>query len=198
MKPFSKHIAFATLVDIAADPTENAAEARAHLAACSECQAAFSSVQRLLTIMRTDELVAPPGGVLARALQVFRPHQEPARGIVEGLRALVATLRFDSGLTPALGMRSGAGQVRQLLFTVDEFDIDVRLQPANGNWRLEGQVLGGAGGGTAALGGASHNYVGEVNSLGEFAFTGLEPGVYRMQITLADAEIAIAELPLGT
>jgi hypothetical protein len=95
-------------------------------------------------------------------------------------------------------MRSGAGQVRQLLFTVDEFDIDVRLQPANGNWRLEGQVLGGAGGGTAALGGATHNYVGEVNSLGEFAFTGLEPGVYRMQITLADAEIAIAELPLGT
>jgi hypothetical protein len=147
--------------------------------------------------MAGDELVSPPHGVLARALQVFKPHQEPARDRLAGLRSLVALLRFDSGLAPAMGMRSGAAQVRQLFFTVDEFDVDVRLQPHNGAWRLEGQVLGGASGGTAALAGRVHEYVGEVNSLGEFAFAGVQPDVYRMDILLPDTKIAIPELPLA-
>jgi hypothetical protein len=199
MKPFSKHLPFATLVDIAAGQAEDniAADARNHLAACSDCRTMFSSAQRLLSVMDRDELVPPPERVLARALQVFHPTQESARGLMQGLRSLVALLSFDSGLSPAMGMRSGTTQVRQLLFTVDEFDIDVRLQPDNGAWRLEGQVLGGASGGMAALAGSEHEYTGEVNSLGEFVFTSVQPDVYRMHITLPDAEIAIPELPLA-
>lgn len=198
MKPFSKHLAFEVLVDVAEGRTDSAfsTDAQSHLANCDQCRTTLKSVERIVAAMRNDELQAPPAYVTERALQVFRPSEPPISAIETGLRSLLALLRFDSGLTPAYGMRSSPGQDRQLFFTVDEFDIDVRLEHNAGAWRVEGQLLGGDAAGTAELAGAEHHYTGELNDLGEFVFAGVRPDSYRLHITLPDVEISVPELVL--
>jgi hypothetical protein len=198
MKPFSMHVSFEVLADIAEGRTDSSrsADAQSHLAACGQCRATFNDLLQIVTAMRSDELQAPPAYVTQRALQVFRPAERPVSDLQAGVRSLVALLRFDSGLTPSHGMRSGPGQDRQLFYTVDEFDIDVRLVPGGGEWRVEGQLLGGSAAGTAELVGANHHYRGELNGLGEFGFAGVRPDSYRLQIAVAGVEISVPELVL--
>lgn len=75
---------------------------------------------------------------------VVRP--APLDAWLAGLRRVLATLRFDSAAQPALalGMRGGRAATRQLLFSAEGYDLDLRLTPdATGpSWQLDGQVLG--------------------------------------------------------
>ena len=143
MQPFPKHLSFETLSDFAEgrlDVTQSAG-AQSHLAECMECRTSLNELQSIILAMRTHELLLPPDSVTQRALRIFRPVEKPESRTVSaslsgsvaalqaGLQSLVAVLRFDSGLTPVYGMRSGSGQARQLFYTVDEFDIDLRLAP---------------------------------------------------------------------
>jgi hypothetical protein len=198
MNPFSKHLSFEVLADIAEGQTDSvfSADVQSHLANCDQCRTTLKSVERIVAAMRSDELLAPPAYVTERALQVFRPSEPPISGIETALRSLLALLRFDSGLTPAYGMRSSPGQDRQLFFTIDEFDIDVRLELNAGAWRVEGQLLGGDAAGTAELAGAEHHYMGELNDLGEFVFAGVRPDSYHLHIALPGVEIFVPELVL--
>jgi hypothetical protein len=65
----------------------------------------------------------------------------------------VATLRFDSLVTPTLGLglrAAGGSAVRQLLFAVEGRDVDLRIEASgSGYWRVFGQVLGPDTAGTA-------------------------------------------------
>jgi hypothetical protein len=198
MTPFSNHLSFEALLDVAEGRTDSprTTGASLHLAGCNQCRTTLSSIERLLSTLRDDELRAPPAYVTQRALQVFREVEQPAGAFASGLRSLLALLRFDSGLTPAYGMRSGPGQDRQMFFTVDEFDIDLRLEADMGFWRLEGQLLGGDAGGTVELAGAEHRYTGMLNELGEFVFLGVRPDSYRLQIALPGVAISVPELVL--
>ena len=214
MQPFPKHLSFETLSDFAEgrlDVTQNAG-AQSHLAECMECRTSLNELQSIILAMRSHELLMPPAGVTQRALQIFRPVEKPSSRSVSaslaesvagsvaalqaGVQALVAVLRFDSGLTPVYGMRSGSGQARQLFYSVDEFDIDLRLAPRAGEWTVEGQLLGGNSGGTAELVSAGSSYNGDLNELGEFAFAGVRPDSYRLRITLPGLEISVPELVL--
>lgn len=210
MQPFSKHLSDETLIDIAEGRIDvsQSAGARSHLAECEECRTSLNGFQTILSALQTHELVMPPQYVTRRALQIFRPKEKPVAGPVAGavadaasalqagLQALVAVLRFDSGLTPVYGMRSGPGQARQLFYTVNEFDIDLRLAPHAGDWTVEGQLLGGNTTGTAELESTGRRYDGDMNELGEFAFVGVRPDSYRLRITLPGLEISVPELVL--
>jgi hypothetical protein len=198
------HLSFAQLIDLAeSGSAENVADgagtADAHLAACSQCRMELDGVRRMMASLYRDELQAPPAALTEQVLRMFRPaaRAEPAeQPLATALRALVALLRFDSGLTPAFGMRSAQGLHRQLFYSVDEYDIDVRLAAEADGWRVEGQVLGSANGGTAELAGAAQRYSGEINDLGEFVFGGVAPGSYQLLFALPEVEIAVPELAL--
>lgn len=206
MQPFPKHLSFETLSDFAEgrlDVTQSAG-AQSHLGECVECRTSLNELQSIILAMRTHELLMPPEAVTQRALQIFRPAEKPvlsamlgpAAALQAGWQSLVAVLRFDSGLTPVYGMRSGSGQARQLFYTVDEFDIDLRLAPRAGEWTVEGQLLGGNSSGTAELVSAGSSYNGDLNELGEFIFAGVRPDSYRLRISLPGLEISVPELVL--
>ena len=202
MELYSQHLSDDTLVNIAEGRMDisSSANAQAHLAGCEECRSALSQFQSIVRALRNHELVTPPQQVTRQALQIFSPKAKPLSESVAALRAglqsLVAVLRFDSGLTPAYGMRSGPAQARQLFYTVNEFDIDLRLAPRAGEWAVEGQLLGGNTEGTVELASAGRRYDGDVNELGEFAFAGVRPDSYRLRITLPGLEISIPQLVL--
>jgi hypothetical protein len=104
-----------------------------------------AELERRLRGSRTlDEAPEP---LIQRAIGVWRPRA--AASAAGALRRLAATLRFDSRLADAtaLGLRAadGAtdGATRQLLFSADGRDIDLRLEPqTGGRWSVSGQVLG--------------------------------------------------------
>lgn len=202
MKPLTKHLSTATLADYTDHRLEEAqrADAEQHLSACTKCRAALSSVQRMMAALRSNELAAAPPTAIARALQLFRTAArtqpaEPQRPSLLGL------LRFDSGLTPALGMRSSSAEptaMRQLFFSVGEFDLDIRLDSRGGQWLLAGQLLGGQAAGSAVLIGAEEQrYRSELNDLGEFRFEDVELGSYQLLIALPAVDLVIPALRVG-
>lgn len=207
MEPFSQHLSDDTLINIAEGRMDVAqsAGAESHLAGCEECRTALNQFQSIVVALRNKELVTPPQHVTQQVLRIFQPKAKPVSGplsrsvsaLQAGLQSLVAVLRFDSGLTPVYGMRSGPAQARQLFYTVNEYDIDLRLAPHAGEWTVEGQLLGGNTQGTAELASAGRRYAGDVNELGEFAFAGVRPDSYRLRITLPGLEISIPELVLA-
>lgn len=122
-----------------------------------------------------------------------------------GLRRLVATLVFDSLDHGALagGRRSAATlghlAARQLLYSTDGRDIDLRLTPLDGGtrWVLSGQVLGPELSGQAELrpsrasdtadtANAPPAQVVAWNELAEFEFAPMEAGPCSLVLSAAD------------
>jgi len=144
-----------------------------------------------------------------------------------GLRRVLATLRFDSAAQPvlALGMRGGRAGTRQLLFSAEGYDLDLRLTPdlSGPCWQLDGQVLGpegpmrvslttgeavadslagrgdqaGPGPAPAPAGpGSAAGLATEVDELGEFHFQGLEGGRWRLQLQLPQLLVDLPPIEL--
>lgn len=202
MMQFAKHLSFATLADYAEGRLAELArtEADGHLDTCEACRASLASVQRMVAALHAGELAAAPPHVVAQALKLFRPLARVGAAGKPDRLSLFGLLRFDSGATPAFGLRGGPGEQkspRQLLFHVGEYDLDIRIEMAGEDWRVAGQLLGSETAGSAGLNGADHRYQSELNDLGEFSFDAVMPGVYQLLIVLPATDLVIAELQVG-
>lgn len=179
---------------------EEQQQLQAHIDGCARCRTEATEIRRLLTIMHSDRTPDPPAAVVARALRIFPPR--PAPSTTSLLQRIVAALQFDSGqLTPALGLRSGAAAPRQLLFTAGDYDLDLRLTPAEqaDGWILSGQVLGGdAPTGQVRLQGATTTAQVPLTAPGEFVLPPIVAGAYTLVVQLADTEIAVDLLQVGS
>ena len=210
MKQSTQHLAYETLVQLAegarADRGLAASarrEAEIHLAGCSSCRSLFGEAQRIVAAMHGDDLAAAPPSVIARALQAFRPLARPVAAGAEGpgpvRRWLEGLLQFDSAAAPALGMRAGgeASPARQVVYTLDDYDLDLRLEPGGAGWLVAGQLLGSDALGMATLAGEEGRYGCALNDLGEFTFEDLPAGVYNLSIALPDVDLVISALSVG-
>ena len=96
-----------------------------------------------------------PEALIQRAIGLWQPRAAQAGSAGGMLQRWLATLRFDSAATGnvALGLRSsGTATTRQLLFSAEGRDIDLRLEPLpDRQWRISGQVLGPDAAGLAEL-----------------------------------------------
>lgn len=140
-------------------------------------------------------LEAAPEHVLQRAFAVWRP-RSPA---VSPLRRLLAALSFDSGWMPqpALGTRGAGARQRQLLYTVEGLDLDLRITPQpDGRYVLGGQVLGPEGGISLTLAAGDDRQSCTPDELGEFRFQPVGGGECRLQLTHGDAEVELPPIDL--
>ncbi len=112
----------------------------------------------------------------------------------------MAVLTFDSGAASplAFGARSAGGAARQMLFSAEGHDVDLRIGPAGAaaadQWLFSGQVLGPDGLGLVSLTDAQGRLVGEsaLDEFGGFRLPAVVAGRYTMRLRLDGAEI---ELP---
>jgi hypothetical protein len=156
--------------------------------------------ERLADALRASRVMHDaPDALIERAIGLWTPRAAVATATPpSALRRLLATLRFDSaGAAPlAFGLRSagGAGEVRQLLFSLDGRDVDLRIAPSGepGRFRLSGQVLGPDAAGSVAFDCAGAHGETAWNELAEFGFDGVPAGDCRLVLRAADWE---AELP---
>lgn len=210
MKQSTQHLAFETLVQLAegarADRGLAASarnEAEMHLAGCASCRTLYGEAQRIVAALHGDDLAAAPPYAIARALQAFRPLARPVAAGAEGpglvRRWLEGLLQFDSAAAPAYGLRSGgeAQPARQVVYTLDAYDLDLRLEPDGAGWLVAGQLLGSDAPGMATLAGEEGRHDCALNDLGEFTFEDLRPGVYKLSISLPDVDLVISTLSVG-
>jgi hypothetical protein len=141
-----------------------------------------------------------PEAVIQRAIHVFaaRAQAPAAPGL---LRRLVATLTFDSaGLAPlAAGLRAETAPTRQLLFSADGRDVDLRIATTDDGRRyvVSGQVLGPDEAGVAVLSAAEGELTVAWNELSEFHFDAVGPGACQLTLRAGDWEILLPPLHLG-
>lgn len=195
MSILSPHISFTELADVADEQSQPAAETLEHLAACSHCAKELQTLRQSIALMRSDDVEDAPPSLIKNARDMFRVvNREPSR-----LARVLATLTFDS-LTakPAFGLRSGTTPERQLVYSTETADIDLRVSPQSGEWEIAGQILGSSqSGGKVNLESDSFSASAVLNELAEFGFRSVPSGIYTMFVHLPELEIEIAPLQLG-
>ena len=190
----SPHIPLETLADI----VENRATARAletataHVATCSACNDTLRRLRHLVLTMRSDTTADAPRDVLMSAINIFTPQRR------RPLPRIIATLIFDSRKAgPAFGMRSLRMTSRQLLYSAQQADLDLRITIQNEECVVAGQVIReGCAGGLVEISGATGSAEASLNDLCEFKLPAIPVGNYSLRVRMSDVEIEIPELEL--
>ena len=210
MNTTSKHVPFEMLTDLA-DQRANADErsesertkAMSHVSACTRCASELQRLEHVMLLMKTDREPDAPRDLIAYAMNIFDRRRESK--VPPVLRRLVAALRFDSNVrqSPAYGVRSGQLGSRQLLYSAEGNDVEVRITPQQDHWVVAGQVLGqDCLGGEVNLvrleGGEDEqkSVAGVLNELCEFNLAPVPPGSYKLRLWLANVEVEIPQLEL--
>ena len=125
----------------------------------------------------------------------------PRPALSDTLRRVLASLTFDSGTAPALalGLRAAGAGVRQLLFSLAGYDIDLRIAPASegaAGWLLSGQLLGPDQPGEAVLSGDGGEMRVIFNEMSEFRFGPVAAGRWNLTLFAGDVQIELPTLEL--
>jgi hypothetical protein len=203
-----KRIAFSQLVDwVEGRLPQKVAQAVEEQVAVAD-SATLADVAWLRKFVRATEdsvLESPPPEVRSTLIARFRAHAEGRRtpGL---LKRVVATLTFDGGLRPAVGVRSAGtqGARRQLVYSVDDLDVALNFLPRarDKNFDLDGQVLPRD---DVELGSFSVQLlqsetelgITATDDLGAFAFESIPSGVYEIILSTDRVEVSIAPVELN-
>src|SRR5215213_453419 len=189
-----EHISLETLADIAEDRLTSIAleTAMSHVATCSACDDKLRRLQQLIGTMKSDTAQDAPRDVLLSAINIF-PAERPSP-----LRRIVATLIFDSrNAGPAFGMRSLHKASRQLVYSAQQTDLDLRVTIQNEECIVAGQLLRDpCVGGFVEISGTNGSAESSLNELCEFTLPAIPVGTYSLTVRMPDVEIEIPELEL--
>jgi hypothetical protein len=190
----SAHISLDVLADIAEDRVTPAAlkAAMAHISSCSACDDTLRGLGQLIRTMKSDRMEDAPRDVLISAINIFAPRTQSS------LRRIIAVLTFDSRSTsPAFGVRSLHTASRQLLYSAEGSDVDLRIAIQNEECILAGQVIReDCVGGIVQISGAAGSMEAILNELCEFTLPPMPIGNYSLRVRMLDIEIEIPELEL--
>lgn len=144
---------------------------------------------------------APPAW-RARAVAAWRAPVTVA-GLAESLRQRIhAVLSFDSWAAAPLaaGLRSTGSSTRQLVFSAEGRDIDLRITPQGDQFAIRGQVLGPDEAGSVALApehAAASVHACALDDLGEFHLGSVAPGRYSLRLVLPGHELVLPPFDVG-
>lgn len=196
MNNFSRHLPFAELTELAEGRLRRSLEVSEHLASCSQCRVEFESVRKTIELMRSDTSESAPASLLAQIKSYPGRALSPEPSL---LRRVIASLSFDSFTNaPAFGFRSQSARGRQLIYSAETADIEVRVSPADAEWQIAGQVLGAdCVSGDVELESESFSASATINELCEFSFGAVPAGAYTLSIRLPELLIETPRLELG-
>ena len=198
MNNFSPHISFTELADIADQQSQASGESLEHLASCSDCASQLRTIRQTVGLMRSDRAEDAPAASIKHAKDLFRSRTASEESSL--LARVMAALTFDSLTSaPAFGLRSQTISGRQLVYSTETADIDVRVSPEKDEWQIAGQILGSdCENGNVNLQGDSFSVSAELNELCEFSFGSVPNGIYKISVHLPGLIIETPPLELRT
>jgi hypothetical protein len=176
-------------------------ELESHIAACSQCADDLAEFEYLIGLIRKDTVEEAQSSLMERAIRLFQSRASSTSGWSELPSRIRAVLSFDSFRhAPALGVRSGKPTTRQLLYRAGGDEIDLRIEPDEGRaWTVSGQILGeGEVSGKVVLLGPEGACEAILTELSEFVLPSVQAGAYKLILSLADTEVEIEELRIGS
>ena len=143
---------------------------------------------------------APPD-LVQRALELWHVHA-PIPPSQSGLQQWLAVLLFDSwaGGPVAAGMRALPSEVRQLIFSAPDCDVDLRVSPSPEGYELSGQLLGPSITGSVELRSAEPGSMrrrAALDASGEFRVTDLSSGRYLISVRMGSGEVELPPIDIG-
>jgi hypothetical protein len=191
----SSHISLETLVDLVEGRATSAAleGAVAHISSCSDCVDTLRQLQQVILMMQSDTSEDAPRDLLQSAINIFSPERQ-----LPSLRRIIAILTFDSRLAgPAFGIRSLRSTSRQLLYSAQETDLDLRITVQNDECIVAGQVIrDGCVSGMVEISGDAGSAAANLNEVCEFTLPAIPLGNYSLRVKMPDVQIEIPELEL--
>lgn len=197
MTIFSPHISFTELADLADEQAAPSTDTLQHLADCSSCSGQLQTIRQTTSLMRSDTIENAPAELVNHAKHIIR--QRVAGRKPTALSRILAVLTFDSLIAaPAYGLRSDTSSGRQLVYSTETVDIDVRVSTENDQWQIEGQVPGSlCDSGEVNLESGAFSATAKLTELCEFSFGSVPAGTYRLAVHLHDVIIETPPLELG-
>ncbi|USN98013.1 MAG: hypothetical protein H6810_07420 [Phycisphaeraceae bacterium] len=115
---------------------------RDRIAARPEWRAALEEMERLAAFLRAEHGATPSPGALEqakRSLRLSRPGLVDR--VAEGVRTILASLDFDSRLSPAIAGFRGVADVAQVAFSAEPCELDLEIHPGHADSSmLRGQI----------------------------------------------------------
>lgn len=168
---------------------------------------ALSDAELLARLPDAAALPDAPADWQRRALAAWRaPTPASLTDAVQALRQRVlAVLSFDSWVVAPLaaGLRLGGAAhstTRQLVFSAEGRDIDLRIAPSGQRFTVSGQVLGPDDHGAVALSPEQPSasvHEAPLDAFGEFRLADVVPGRYRLSLLLSEHEIELPPFDVG-
>jgi hypothetical protein len=193
----SPHISFEKLADMVEDriTADERASWLDHLAECTRCAEDFERLGHVLQLMRTDDSKDAPRDLLAYAKGLFSVRASSDRSI---LRRIVAALTFDSlTASPEFGVRSSETSTRQLIYSAEDGDLDLRLTPQGDRWLVMGQLLSpNCSEGHVEIKSESASASAALNEFCEFVLPPVAAGRYSLILRLPHLEIEVPRLDI--
>jgi hypothetical protein len=190
----SSHISLETLVDIVEGRATSATLeiAVAHVSSCSDCVDTLRHLQQVIVTMKSDMSKDAPRDLLQSAISIFSPERHTP------LRRIIAILTFDSRVAgPAYGIRSVRSSSRQLLYSAQETDLDLRITVQNDECIVAGQVIrADCVSGQVEISGDAGSATASLNEVCEFTLPAIPLGYYSLRVKMPDVQIEIPELEL--
>ncbi len=198
------HLTYTTLLSYIGNqlPDADRAEVEAHLFSdsCQQCGSKAARLRVVLDAVAKDRSVAPPPAVLRKALNVDL--KQPV-SLAQPFLQMLAKLQFDSRLQLSPMQSRGVAKTRHMLFSTPQLDIDLEITPERNDHNLVGQILDTEQTNEPSLAFVSlKNETGEMlqgtetDSLGQFTFQQVPPGVYDLVFDLDSQEVFISSLEL--
>lgn len=199
------HLTPDQLFAVAFDPTAVDSVMAGHLAECAACQAEMDKLAALgreLAIARRSQ---PSAAAMQRYAALFSQVQQQESRLGVWWQTLRAVLTWDSRQQAALqGVRSGAAVAYRLLFTTEQAEIELMVEPDRHLFCVRAEIIAlNDATPTPALvqwldGDGNVRYECDADCQGRFECNGIERGLYRLVIVpLEGTLIEIEGLEIG-
>ncbi len=173
---------------------------RARLDAEPSLRETYECLAHSVGFLRAEAGAAPSDEALCAAKRLLRDSRPGAlERLEEGLRRIVASLDFDTRLTPAVAGIRGAATAAQVAFSSEAGDLDIEITPAGvENWRIAGQVDADEDGdwSVTIVDRATDAPVRELDARDGAFRTTLAAGSYTLRLRRGDVEIEVGPLQI--
>jgi len=194
MEKFLHHIEIEELVRRAESglPDKNTDK---HLDECAECLNNLQKLQKFFTYAETDSTETVPQSATAYLLNIYQPQiKAKQENIADRIRAILA---FDDWLPEfAVNERLSFADTRQMLFRAAEYEIDMRLNFANGKCQASGQIFPDCEDGEVEISSKDFKEKTLLNAYCEFILPFVPEGIYDFKLRLDNIEIEIKQVSL--
>lgn len=165
-----------------------------HLEECGTCRNDLKRVERFFAYVQDPGNEPVPQAATANILNIY---QRRLSTVTENEVRIPgkAFLIFDDW-TMAVNERFSGVDTRQLLFEIDKYTIDLRLELRDDHCHVSGQIFPGSPGSTIFFSNAENVVSAVLNELSEFKLSNIVHGYYDIKIVAGNLTLSIPKVPL--